>query len=389
MNQGFAAPIARKRINLTTGFANAINLPRYKSKDGDFQLYPHGEGSKVVLNRPQGWYKEAEHTYNSPSNVRAVCLSVDGANVLYWAPYIKNSKVALLELAGDYVFDKTAKEGGRQRLNQMQYMWDNAGLQALVSPVVLSNIEELWISAELLACPKYGKYYQQLRGLKPGQVAEAPYLVAILENEISTASKRRTIADTFPLLRAIVVVQTVPDSPVQDFHKCAVRTDEVKKFLESKFPNQRRAIGECRELMLNIAKQTGFGFAICPVSTGNILKFSLGDYKYDQKVLSGVKDKLLQKYTGRAAATGSEMADTVKDVMGEEVKAVSEKQTASNSVVSSVEEFLNKLVAEGKSESRLNLLLSAYKAEYGEDSLQKEFERFTAEGKKRYGKFFN
>jgi len=377
----------KKKVSMINGFANAINLPRYSGKDGDFPLYPHGEGSKVLLQRPQGWFKETEHTYNSPSNARVVCLSNDGANILYWAPPVKDGKLSgQLEIAGAYVFDKTAKAGVKQRINHQLYTWENAGLQALVNPVVFSNLEELWVSVEVLACPQYAQYYNQLCGLKPGQVSGATFLATILENEISTPTKRRTIADTFPLLRAIVVVQTSPNSPVQDFHKCAVRTEEIKTILETKFPNYRRSVGENADIMRNLANQTGFGFAVCPILSGDVLKFSLGDYKYDQKVLSGLKDKLIQKY-GQLAAPVKD-AESVPSKMVEGDKQVVEVASVATGI-SVLESYLNKAEASGKSANRMKLILSAYAAEYGDESLKSEYASFTPEGKKRYAKLFD
>jgi len=291
-------PPVRKKISLASGFASAINLPRHIDVEGDFPLYPHGVDSKIQMKRSLGWYKAAERTYNSPSNARVVCLSNDGANVLYWVKPIKDNKmIGLLELASPYVFDKTAKKGVEQHINAQQYTWDNAGLQSLVNPVVLSNIEELWVSAEIFNCDMYRPYYNQLCSLQPGQVAGVSFLTEVLEKEISTGSKSRTIAATFPLLRAIVVVKTVTNSPVQDFHRCALRTNEVKNILETKYPQQRRTIGENSEIMQQLAQKTGFGFAVQPIPTGDILKFSLGDYKYDQRVLSGVREKLFAKYS--------------------------------------------------------------------------------------------
>lgn len=305
--------MAKKKISLTTGFANAINLPRHTAPDGDSPLYPHGVDSKVPSKHTQSWFKAAESTYNSPSNTRVVCLCNDGANVLYWSSPVKGGRLSnQLEAACAYVFDKSAKGG--QRINTQQYTWENAGLYALVSPVVLSNIEELWISADLLACPQYAQYYNQLCGLKQGHVAGVDFLTDIVENEISIPTKPRTIADTFPLLRAIVVVKTPPNAQVQDFHKCAVRTDEVKKILETRFPTQRRAVGETKEIMTQIARMTGFGFAVQPIMTGDILKFSLGDYKYSQKVLAGVRDKLIQKYTPKAPETAVKPVETQRVV---------------------------------------------------------------------------
>lgn len=377
-----------KKISLTKGFADAINLPRHSGSDGDYPLYPHGSDSKVLMQRSQNWFKAAEGTYNSPSNVRVVCLSGDGANVLYWTPMVKGGKLTTqVDAACDYVFDKSGKAGVKQYINPQIYSWDNAGLQALVNPVVLSNIEELWLSVDVLACPRYAQYYELLRGLQPGQVSGASFLKDILESEISTASKPRTISDTFPLLRAIVLVQTPPN--VKDFHKCALRTDEIKKILEAKYPGQRRVVGESPDIMSQLAKLTGFGFAVCPIATGDILKFSLGDYKYDQRVLSDYKARLAEKYTPKVVATPSISIASQPSVpvVEKPVEPVIFDLEGAH-VTSELETFLNKAVAEGKSASKLNLILSAYSAEYGSEYLKAEYLKFTASGKAQYSALF-
>lgn len=331
MNPNYTGMQKRKKVSLSAGFSRAVNLPRYTKKDGDFPLYPHGVDSKIVMKRPDGWHKAVVSNYNSPSNVRTVCLSQDAANVLYWAQPIKGGRLSPSSTAaGDYIFDRAEKAGIRQRLDATRYEWENAGLSALVNPVIFSNIEELWISAEIFNCPKYAQVYATLNSLQPGQVAGVDFLSAILEDEISTLSVKRTIAATFPLLRAIVVVKVPQGSANLDFHRCSLRTNRAKEVLEAKFPGERRAVGECSELMQELAQQTGFGFAVQPLLTGSILKFSLGDYKYDEQVLSGVRDRIIKQYTTKPTAVKKE-EDKSKEVIPEKknepVKVVEEEIT--------------------------------------------------------------
>ena len=333
MNPNYMGIQKRKKVSLSTGFSKAINLPRYTRKDGDFPLYPHGVDSKIVMKRPDGWHKAVVSNYNSPSNVRTVCLSQDAANVLYWAQPIKGGRLSpSLTAAGDYVFDRAEKAGIRQRLDATRYEWENAGLSALVNPVIFSNLEELWISAEIFNCPKYAQVYATLNSLQPGHVAGVDFLSAILEDEISTLSVKRTIATTFPLLRAIVVVKVPQGSANLDFHRCSLRTNRAKEVLEAKFPGERRAVGECSELMQELAQQTGFGFAVQPILTGSILKFSLGDYKYDEQVLSGVRDKIVKKYTPKPTVVNKEVEaeKTVKEEPKKEVTPKAEEKATAN-----------------------------------------------------------
>lgn len=291
-----------KEISLTPVIANAINQPRYTHKDGDYPLYPHSEDSKITLNRPSNWHKSALTTYNSPSNIRTLCLSIDGANMYYWAPPIKHKRPASQVLSGDYTLDKSGKSGVKQKLDPSRYAHSNTGLQALVNPVVLSNIEELWITSELLNTPRYQQYYNQISNLNPGQVAGVEFLSAILEAEISTPSKPRTIADTFPLLRAIVVVKLSPNSPTLDFHKLATRDPRLKDL----YPSERRAVGEVPQLLEELAKNSGVSIVAQPILTGNITKFSIGSYKYDAEVLSAVRDKIVRKYTPKKVESTQE-----------------------------------------------------------------------------------
>lgn len=288
--------LKKREISLTRILSNALNQPRYTHKDGDFPLYPHSEDSKIVLNRPPNWHKLAINNYNSPSNIRTLCLSIDGANIFYWAPVVKGGKHSAQVLSGDYTLDRTGKAGIKQKLDPNKYAFANTGLQALVNPVVLSNLEELWITDELLNTPNYITYYNQLNNLQPGQVAGVDFLTTILEAEISTPSKPRTVADTFPLLRAIVVVKLPPNTTTLDFHKLATRNKLISQELNTLYPNQRRAVGEAPPLLKELAKQTGVGIASQPILTGNITKFSLGSYKYDAQVLSALRDRLVNKY---------------------------------------------------------------------------------------------
>jgi len=316
----------RKRISLRTSFSRALNQPRYVKGAEDFPLYPHGENSKVALSRSEGWHKMALTTYNSPSNVRTVCLSQDGANVLYWAQPIKGGKVSpSFEAAGEYIFDKSIKT--RQLLDATKFSWDNAGLSALVDPVVFSNMEELWVTSEIFNCPKYANIYATLSNLQPGQVVSVNSLAGILEEEI-----KRTIAKTFPLLRAIVVVKVPQGSMNLDFHKCAIRSNRAKELLEAKFPGQRRAVGECADYLKEVAQQTGLAFAVQPITTGSILEFSLGDYKFDEKVLFGVRDKIVKKYTPKPTVVNKEVEaeKTVKEEPKKDVTPKAEEKATAN-----------------------------------------------------------
>jgi hypothetical protein len=302
--------VTPKKINLATAFSSAINLPRYKDSHGDFPLYPHGEGSKIQMNRSANWYKHAASTYNSPSNVRAVCLSKDAANVLYWASPVKGGKpTGINELAGVYKFDNSDKSNNRQSITPNIYRWDNAGLKCLVDPVIFSNIEELWIAAEILSCPAYEKYYNMLLNLNPGQVCSADFLLAILDKEISTPSKPRNIKDTFPLLRAIVVVNTAHTN-LSDFHKLAIRTKEIDAALKAQSQGKRTSIGENPAIMKQLAASAGFGFAVCPVLSGDIMKFSLGDYKFDTQYLTAYKNAILKKYGEQPPAPAAQTSQT-------------------------------------------------------------------------------
>lgn len=316
----------RKRVSLSTSFSRALNQPRFIKGEEDFPLYPHGENSKVALSRSEGWHKTALTTYNSPSNVRTVCLCQDGANVLYWAQPIKGGKVSpSFEAAGEYIFDKSIKT--RQLLDATKFSWDNAGLSALVNPVVLCNMEELWVTSEIFNCPKYANIYATLSNLQPGQVVAVNSLASILEEEI-----KRTIAKTFPLLRAIVVVKVPQGSMNLDFHKCAIRSNRAKELLEAKFPGQRRAVGECADYLKEVAQQTGLAFAVQPITTGSILEFSLGDYKFDEKVLSGVRDKIVKKYTPKPTVVNKEVEaeKTVKEEPKKDVTPKAEEKATAN-----------------------------------------------------------
>lgn len=316
----------RKRVSLSTSFSRALNQPRFIKGEEDFPLYPHGENSKVALSRSEGWHKTALTTYNSPSNVRTVCLCQDGANVLYWAQPIKGGKFSpSFEAAGEYIFDKSIKT--RQLLDATKFSWDNAGLSALVNPVVLSNMEELWVTSEIFNCPKYANIYATLSNLQPGQVVAVNSLAGILEEEI-----KRTVAKTFPLLRAIVVVKVSQGSMNLDFHKCAIRSNRAKELLEAKFPGQRRAVGECADYLKEVAQQTGLAFAVQPITTGSILEFSLGDYKYDEQVLSGVRDKIVKKYTPKPTVVNKEVEaeKTVKEEPKKDVTPKAEEKATAN-----------------------------------------------------------
>ena len=374
----------RKRVSLSTSFSRALNQPRFIKGEEDFPLYPHGENSKVALSRSEGWHKTALTTYNSPSNVRTVCLCQDGANVLYWAQPIKGGKVSpSFEAAGEYIFDKSIKT--RQLLDATKFSWDNAGLSALVDPVIFSNMEELWVTSEIFNCPKYASIYATLSNLQPGQVVAVDFLAGILEEEI-----KRTIAKTFPLLRAIVVVKVPQGSMNLDFHKCAIRSNRAKELLEAKFPGQRRAVGECADYLKEVAQQTGLAFAVQPITTGSILEFSLGDYKFDEKVLSGVKQRIIKKYTAKPTLLKKEEPEKVEAVATLAKEPVAEAtQPAQQAVVSELEEYLDLLTRSCTvGTDKLKLILHGYSMEYGGEELKQEFEKFTPAGKQKYGKLF-
>jgi hypothetical protein len=175
-----------------------------------------------------------------------------------------------------------------------------------------------------------------------------------------------------------------------DFHKCAIRSNRAKELLEAKFPGQRRAVGECADYLKEVAQQTGLAFAVQPITTGSILEFSLGDYKFDEKVLSGVKQNIIKKYTAKSTPIKKEEPEKVEAVATPAKEPVAEAtQPAQQAVVSELEEFLDLLTWSGVIGAiKLKLVLYGYSMDHGKEGLKQEFEKFTPAGKQKYGKFF-
>ena len=66
-----------------------------------------------------------------------------------------------------------------------------------MNPVVLSNMEELWVTSEIFNCPKYANVYATLSNLQPVKSYGVNF-GSILEEEI-----KRTIVKTFRFLELL------------------------------------------------------------------------------------------------------------------------------------------------------------------------------------------
>lgn len=297
--QGGGIPLreyATGKISLSRIFSESIHLPTRREDTGVYPLYPHKIGSEIVKRaiRSAGWHKNCKTDFNSPSNIRLVCLDQQSAHVSCWnTPITYGRRQDLAHPLYQQYLD-----GSQQVLLDPALVGsDTAGLNCLVRDYVCSNIEELWVTAEVFGVarfrnPEYARFYNVLRALNPGQVVGLNEMGEFLEQEI-----KRDLRTTFPLLRCIVVVVKPPQHLRLEFQRYAQRTREVSKFLNEIYPNQRKAVGEVPIVMQEIASKSGFAYAVCVLPGADMLKFSLGDYKYDDEFLAPVKDMIIKKYT--------------------------------------------------------------------------------------------
>ena len=302
----------RGGVSLTKIFAESIHLPSRKEDTGVYPLYPHKLGSEVAKRtiRSSGWHKEASNSFNSPSNIRLVCLDHAKAHISYWnTPIVAGRKCDIaLPLSTTY------EDGGVPLwLDAARIYSDTAGLGCLVRNYICPNIEELWVVAEIFGVAGnrktlYDSYYHQLRSVQPCQVVTSEELAVFLTQET-----QRDIRTTFPLLRSIVVVVKPINSFSRGFYSYAQRTPAVQDYLKEVYPTQRKSIGEEPTLMRDIANKTGFGFVVCPLPSADILKFSLGDYKYDEIFLKAVKDKVIETYAEKPMLTKDTEDKVIQD----------------------------------------------------------------------------
>lgn len=293
------------KINLSKVFAESIHLPLRREDTGVYPLYQHKYGSETArrTQRSNAWHTECKSNINSPSNIRLVCLDQSEAFVSYWSPPIIRGRQH--EVANP-LYEKYVDGGLRVLLDPYTLTSDSAGLGCICSNYVCRNIEELWVSAELFGVAgnnnaEYADFYRRLCTLKPGQAVSADELLKYLEFETN-----RSVRDTFPLLRSIVVVVRPPELRHIRFYEYAQRTEIITTYLNETYPNERKAIGEVPELVQRIASKAGFGLAVCAVPGADMLKFSLGDYRYDDEVLSVVKGKIDVKYSKKEVEPVSE-----------------------------------------------------------------------------------
>jgi hypothetical protein len=311
----------KQKVNLARVFSAAVHQPRCSdtikgddthnrglAADNAAPLYPHCTNSKVAAKHSPTWRDKSTSVFNSPSNVRIVYIGISGTYTGMWS----QSSI------GKALFQPFFIDGHRiPRLDWSKHSSTNLGLSCLVDPV-LSNLEELWINAEILNCPANHQaraLYQRYWRVGPGQAFQDEGIKQVLEAEISTPSKPRRVEDTFPLLRSIVVVGHIdyPDESTE-------MSDALTKLLSRNskdlpldpelnilFPGKRVSVGESLAILVKKHPELGVhGYTVCPVLSGDIRKFSVGDYKYDDLYLKRYREKILNSYSGDIFAEAKE-----------------------------------------------------------------------------------
>lgn len=306
-------PTKAKKISMTTVIKNSIHYP--KSRNGE-ALYVRVDQQPVKQQ-------------NSPTNIRAICLTTREVIIYYWGSVIIGGSKTNVKV-GKYIVEGKPVDS----LVSGKYTWDNIGLRGLLDPYVLSNLEELWISEDLLRYAQGGNINRYARGVAPGHVVDGSYLKGLLETEISRWKGNRKVEDTFPVLRSLVVFK----EPVQRIKRPDYgmnRTDKVKQFLdnESRGKGVRLVVGESPKILRQLAGETGIGYAAYRLP-GRILKFRVRDYQYDDVVLHKLRDELKAKYGIHKVKVEKEKAEEVKaeKEKAEEVKPKEVKQKVAKKV---------------------------------------------------------
>jgi hypothetical protein len=183
-----------------------------------------------------------------------------------------------------------------------EYERGDVGLKCLVEPV-LSNLEELWIDACLLNCAKNTRayaLYQRVIGLRPGQICKDEEIKHVLEEEIATSVGLRRVEDVFPVMRSIVVFVSAGTEVILPEALEIRYSREARYKLKDLYPGRRVSIGENLPVLVKeFPKLAGCGYAVCPIPSGNIVKFSVGDYKYDERYLEKFREEKIYAVYGR------------------------------------------------------------------------------------------
>ncbi|GHU93260.1 hypothetical protein FACS1894208_02440 [Clostridia bacterium] len=310
-------------VNLNKIFSAVTHYPRATDRvggdaahnkrldlDGKAPLYPHGRDSKVFARHSTEWYTASKREYNSPSNVRVVCLDKLGVRVYYWLGIgTAGGKTGSTSLSNAYMPDRPLF------LDSVQQTSANIGLRCLVDPV-MSNLEELWLTADLLRCtsdPQVLGLYHRVSGIGAGQVVKDENIGRLVEVAISSGGMGRAIATTFPVLRSIVIVNTSAGTflqqPARGLEIAAGKTTNT--VLKELYPEKRVSVGENLGLLVKQAPDKfPYGYAVCPIPTGDITKFSLGDYRYDEEYLTPFREQKIMAVYGKTATAPTTLKPT-------------------------------------------------------------------------------
>jgi hypothetical protein len=356
------------QMSLTNIMRPMLHLPwhNYQSQEGGAPLYAFEDGSGNNDGRPADWVIAGRNLFNSPRNIRAVCIGRRTVNVFYWAaPF------------GMRVNQENQIENPYQNkfvLNASNFNFTNTGIGALKSPAAC-NLEEIWIDIHALGGVKNNSFAQAAARVNPGtaQLVGGGFIQPLLIDELGEDFRER-----FPLLRIVVIVNTA-EALNPDFSLRSNDAENVKRVLKERFPRQRVLYPEVAELINAKAAGTQHGFLVCEVEGADIAKFERSGtrntaYKYDFLYLEKVVINLYREYGGAAAGEA-----TVDEAVVEEVAE------AVNTEKSAAELSVDAAYAKG-GERWVRLVLSGMVAEYGIEAIRAEMSGFTAEGRDKYEK---
>lgn len=383
--------MADRKYNIDNIVSKYIHRPIIKGYEDYGPLYARisMEGAspteKIVAEEPK-WTQAIAVKYNSPTNVRRLIIGDRKVAIQYyqpvynatntgskscWVTYSIKDEDVLSDLNNkNMLYDKAIMRGDMGAVKEMEYrpVLTKTGLGALSNNWIMSNIEEVYITSEILMSidirQKLGANAEQTwEAMRKSYDRRFKDNIALEIFEMANGNNIKNIRTRFPRLRLVALAHNLD----------AVMVPNALAFRDG-LPKTKDDISNYwYKHILELGLGEYVSFIISPVPFGKncdpILDFSIrpGIYKYDDKVLAPYFESYKEK---------------VKEIRRQERYGTKEEQKVETKK-SEYEEYLDKMLEEN-GENIVRAALQLATARMKTDALDELFGQMSTDGAKKY-----
>ena len=347
--------------------------PLYARSGTESESTYDSEGMKNLI-----WQNNSKNTYNSPTNIRRLFIGGHKVYIQYYQPYISNGAssgrywVEYTYSSKDDIGELAKNIANSQSPDTVQFT--KTGLGALSSHWKVSNIEELFITPDILLSydvmqwmPNAIKIYQIAVRSNPGSLFKDQTILGIFEKV--NGGNIQSIRSRYPRLKTLGLITNIEQM---------MKVENAQNLREG-LPTSLSDLGQRWVSHANKIGATKLGTCIiCDVpfeSKSSLFDFAVrpGIYRFDAEVLS----PYVEKYKSRVLELGRMQRDKKSGKAVEE----EDKQIKKSEFEVYLDELSDKFdinIVQGV----IKLGMSAYNSE----EIDKEFSLMTEEGRLKYRK---